>query len=145
MRTLMSLLLPLSLVGCGVLGGASIEGDWSGELDCGEESFDMEIALEKDKDDTYTGDGEVQDIYCGYGDGYVNCDYIFEVEAETEGGGGEQDVDFDIDDCEVEYEGDKVDTDCEDIDDGEWDGEDTITFETNIGDSNCEGDLERDD
>ncbi len=67
------------------------------------------------------------------------------VEAETEGGGGEQDVEFDVDDCEISYDGESQDTDCEDIDDGEWDGEDTITFEASLGSTDCDGELERDD
>jgi hypothetical protein len=142
----MSLLLPLCLVGCGVLGGASIEGDWSGELDCDEVSFDMEITLEKeDKDDTYSGEGEIEDITCYNSETSWECDLLFEVEAETEGGGGEQDVEFDVDDCEISYDGESQDTDCEDIDDGEWDGEDTITFEASLGSTDCDGELERDD
>jgi len=140
MRMLSILVVPLFLVGCG---GPSLVGTWSGELDC-DESGDFEIeftlAEHEGKDNTFTGDGEIQDIpLCVSGEETVYCDLSFEIEAESEGTDGEQDLEIDLDDCEAEIDGETVEGDCADVDDGEWDGADTITFEA-VG---CDGEVER--
>ncbi len=148
MRNLTTLLLPLVLTGCGVFGGSNLEGGWSGELECGEAGdFEIEITLEKDddKDDLYVGTGEIKDIFCSNGETVVECDLLFDVEVEAEGGSGEQDLDIELDNCELEIGGDSTDTDCDDDpEDAEWDGEDTIIFETEVGGVTCDGEIERD-
>jgi hypothetical protein len=141
MRTLSCLFVPLFLVGCG---GPSLVGTWSGELDCGAEGdFEIEFTLEEHegKDNTFDGDGEIKGIpICTNGEGStVECDLAFEIEAESEGESGEQDLDIDLDDCEAVIDGSTTEGDCADVDDGEWDGADTITFEA----LDCEGEVER--
>ncbi len=131
MRTVPFMLVSLTIIGCG---GPNLSGTWVGDFDCGSEgTYDLEITLEKDdKDNTFVGDGEIT-----ADDGEVT----FEVEVETEGESGEQDLEIELDDCESKSGGETEELTCNDVDDAEWDGEDTITFE--LGD--CDGDVERDD
>jgi hypothetical protein len=142
MRVQFGFLALLCLSACG---GSSLEGTWTGELDCGSVGdFDMEMTLEahESKADTFIGSGEIVELTCDVT--YSNsaeCDLLFEVTVKTEGESGEQDLDFDLDDCEYKIGSDKFDADCSDLDDSAWDGADIVVFEL----EDCEGELEREE
>lgn len=140
MRSQIAFLALFCLAACG---GSSLQGTWTGELDCGSDGdFDMEVTLEahESKADTYIGDGEIVELTCSDESGNTaECDLLFEITVETEGEAGEQDLEVDLDDCEYKVGSDKYDHDCSDVDDGEWDGGDVIVFEI----EDCEGELER--
>ena len=110
-------------------------GDWSGEVDCGDYSMDLEISLEWG-DGEYEGEGTL-DCTDGYGS---DCEQTFDLQVEAEGFMGQQDLDVDVDDCEYEIQGYSGSGSCDNPDDVEWDGANSITGEW----GDCDVELERD-
>lgn len=116
--------------------GPSLEGDWEGEIDCGEAgTADLKLELERDEGNEYVGEGEIKNYGC------QGCELTFEIEIEADGGFGEQELDLDADDCVYTSPYGTEDVTCDnDFDEVIWDGKDTIEFEN----GSCDGELERD-
>jgi hypothetical protein len=120
----------------------TLAGDWSGELDC--DGLDIDIEFELDPEDgVFIGEGSIDDFSV---DGY-NAELTFEIELEKTSMFGDQELDASIGDCELDLSGyGSGEVDCEDPDNVEWDGEDTITGEVEgfLGsDMDCDLEVER--
>ena len=112
-----------------------LNGDWSGEVDCGDYAMDVELSVEW-TGDQYEGDGQL-DCTDYYGS---ECEQTFDIQIDAEGPFGEQDLDVDLDDCEATLSGFSSQVGCDNPDDVEWDGADTIDGDW----SSCTFELERD-
>lgn len=111
-----------------------LNGEWSGEIDCDDYSMDVDIEIEWTGGE-YEGQGTL-DCTNYYGS---PCEQTFDIQMEAEAPFGEQDLDVDLDDCEAEIGGFQSQVSCDNPDDVEWDGADTITGEW----STCEFQIER--
>lgn len=111
-----------------------LTGEWTGEVDCGEYAMDVSIEIEWTGAE-YEGDGKLDCTdYAG-----SDCEQTFDIQIEPEGPVGEQELDVDLDDCHADVGGFESDVGCDNPDDVDWDGGDTITGEW----AQCEFELER--
>lgn len=117
-----------------LLACAPLVGDWTGEVDCGDYSMDVEVNLEW-LGDGYEGEGKL-DCTDYYGS---ECEQQFDIEVDSTGPFGEQELDVDLDDCEYDLGGFSSPVACDNPDDLEWDGGNTISGEW----SSCDVELER--
>jgi hypothetical protein len=99
-----------------------LNGDWSGEVTCDNYGMDAEISLEW-TGSRYEGEGTLD---CTDAVGY-NCEETYDLQIDAEGPFGKQDLNVDIDDCEYQAGPIAGSAACENPDDVEWDGADTIT------------------
>ena len=112
-----------------------LNGEWTGEVECESYSLDVDIEVEWTGSE-YEGEGTLD---CSDAAGSP-CEQTFDIQSGGEAPFGEQDLDVDLDDCRASYGGQEGDVSCDNPDDVEWDGADSITGEW----SQCEFELERD-
>lgn len=123
----------------------TLEGRWDGEIDCGSwGEVDLELDIEAGQNNTYTGEGEISGFYYDSSPAVM----VFDVEVRKTKLAGAQPLDIEPDDCEVEIAGlGTYDEDCEEPEDSEWDGENTITGEIEdflgISGNDCDFEVER--
>lgn len=110
-------------------------GDWSGEVDCDGFAMDIEVSLDWTGKE-YEGEGTL-DCTDYYGS---ECEQTFDVQVRPESAFGEQELDVDVDDCEIDAGGQSGEVGCDNPDDVEWDGANTITGDW----AGCDAELERD-
>lgn len=96
--------------------------------------MDVDINLEW-VGDGYEGEGtlDCSDAYGG------PCEQVFDIQVDPTGPFGEQELDIDLDDCEYEVDGFSSSVGCDNPDDVEWDGGNTIVGEW----STCDVELSR--
>lgn len=111
-----------------------LAGEWEGEVTCDGESLEVYVDLEW-TGRTYEGDGAINCTpYWG-----AACVQKFEVQVEPDDGPFAGDLDVDLDDCRAETADGEAELGCDNPDDVEWDGADTIEGEW----SGCDLELER--
>ena len=128
--------------GCGTL-----DGKWDGDFDCGNAgTYEIEVDLDKVRNNLYAGDGEITAFCINDGDYCWDAEFYFEIEVVTTNSTSRiREIEMELDDCElyVEAAGESFDSDCEDVDDAEWDGKDEIVGETEFFGADCDFELNR--
>jgi hypothetical protein len=123
---LITLITLSTSIGCKVLAGDDIAGDWEGEIEAYDETFEVEFDLDHDEDNEYSGSGETEWVctYEYWGELYWDyCDVEFDIIAETEGVRGEQEITFELENCSTVIMGETLDIECPEDFDLDWDGE----------------------
>lgn len=118
------LLAALSLAACQ---NASLEGDWEGEIDCGDDGGSLDIEIEIDEESTYEYEGtaEITKLTLGGTATTILMDMVFD-QTRTYGG---QVLDVSAD-CRAYPDGDDdYEVDCSDVSEIGWDGLDTMQAE----------------
>lgn len=126
--------LMLGLLPAFLLGGclnASLEGDWEGEIDCGDVddggggTLDIEIEIDEEDEYEYEGVAEITRLTLGGTATTILMDLVLD-QTRTYGG---QVVDVEAD-CRAYPEGgDEYEVDCSDVTEIGWDGEDSLQAE----------------
>lgn len=118
------------LIGC-----TPLEGDWEGEVDCGDYAMNVTLTLAWGGQ-RYEGEG-VLDCTDAYG---ADCTQTFDLQVDAERSlNGGRELDVDVDDCRAELDGYSSQVSCDNPDDVEWDGGDRIDGEW----GDCDVDLFR--
>ena len=127
---LITLITLSTSIGCKVLAGDDIAGDWEGEIEAYDETFEVEFDLEHDDDNMYSGSGKFEvGFYIEWEvDGephseFLEVNFEFDIIAETEGVQGEQKITFELENCSTVIMGETLDIECPEDFELDWDGE----------------------
>jgi len=110
---------------------ASLEGDWDGEIDCGDVddggggTLDIEIEIDDEGDYEYSGTAEITRLTLGGTATTILMDLVLD-QTRTYGG---QVVDLEADCTAYPEGGDEYAVDCSDVTEIGWDGADTMEAE----------------
>lgn len=122
-------LAPFVLIaaGCDAF-GPTLDGSWTGEMDCGEEAYDLDMEVER-VGDSQRGSGAME-LRCDTGEEIIDCtlEFDFEVDA-ADGLRGEQVVEFEVEDCFLAALGERYEVDCPAPLELDWDGKHHIEGE----------------
>jgi hypothetical protein len=126
-----SIPLLLAMLTLGACQTASLEGDWEGEIDCGDVddggggTLDIEIEVEEADTYEYEGKAEITKLTLGGTATTIVMDMVFD-QTRTYGG---QVLDVEADCLAYPEGGDEYEIDCSDVTEMGWDGLDTMQAE----------------
>ncbi len=124
-----------------ITGCSSLEGDWSGEMECEEQTYFMDISVKSEGRNEYVGTGAIDDMTCFVTERGIegfDCEYTFEIVIKTEKRGGRQNLDLNMDNCGWAYSGGAGSADCGPVEDADWDGKDAMSLEFDVPDGQLE-------
>ena len=118
-------IIPLLSLSLGACGYDRLDGDWEGQVDCGEDgSVAMDLEIEESGTGFYDGVGAIEGITL---EGEQTT-ILLELELEQTQAKGEQLLKVEAS-CEARQQDGVSELDCSDFQELGWDGEDTISAE----------------